>query len=247
MLAGFYTAASGILVQQRNISVIGNNIANAETPGYRTERAVMSTFDHEFLVRRHDNGIKTYIGTGSPVSLVDDIPVNYDGSSVKETENPFDHAIVGEGYFCIQGAEREYMTRNGNFNIDTEGYLVLEGVGRVIGKDGFIQVGGSDFTVDTDGIVYDANGNQIGVLKITMPQNEPDLVKYNNALFICTGDTRDAENYSVYQKCQERSNLDVNQEYMRLIEAQSAFKACSTAMGIVDTMNAKATQLASIT
>lgn len=247
MLAGFYTAASGLLVQQRNISVIGNNITNAETPGYRTERAVMSTFDQEYLVRVHDNGIKTYVGTGSPVSLVDDIPVNYDGSSLKETENPFDHAIVGEGYFNIQGAEREYMTRNGNFNVDTEGYLVLEGVGRVIGQDGFINVGGSDFTVDTHGVVYDADHNQLGTLKITMPENEPDLVKYNNALFICTGNTRNAENYSVYQFCQERSNLDVNQEYMRLIEAQSAFKACSTAMGIVDTMNAKATQLASIT
>lgn len=247
MLAGFYTAASGVLVQQRNISVIGNNITNVETPGYRAERLVMSTFDQECLVRQHHDNIRTYVGKGSQVSLVDDIPVDYDYSSVKETENPYDIAIVGEGYFNIQGAEREYMTRNGNFNIDEEGYLILEDVGRVIGENGFIQVGGSEFKVTTDGDVYDAQGNLIDRLKITMPQNDTDLVKYNNALFICKGDTRTAEGQKVYQKCQERSNIDMNQEYMRLIEAQRAFKANSTALTIADTMNAKAAGLASIT
>lgn len=245
MLSGFYTAASGILTQQRNISVIGNNITNAETPGYRTERVAMSTFDKEYLVRMQNDG-KTYVGSGSPISLVDDVPVNYNSGSVEETESPFDCAISGEGYFNIQGDERVYMTRNGNFDVDTEGYLILPNKGRVIGEDGFIQVGGSDFTVINDGTVLNGNGETIGKLEITMPADGAEPVKYDNALFACD-DTRPAENYSVYQNCLERSNIDMNQEYTRLIEAQNALKSCSTAIGIIDTMNARTAQLASIT
>lgn len=247
MLSGFYTAASGILVQQRNINVIGNNIVNSSTPGYRAERVVTSTFDHEYLVRRENYG-KDYIhiGSGSPVNIVEDIPVDYTESSLKETESPFDNAIVGEGYFNIQGEERIYMTRNGNFDVDAEGYLILPDAGRVIGNNGFIQVGGSDFTVKEDGTVLDAQGNEISKLEITMPADDAELVKYENGLFICDN-TRQAQGYSVYQKTLERSNIDMNSEYTRLIEAQKAFRACSTAIGIVDAMNAKASQLASIT
>jgi flagellar basal body rod protein FlgG len=247
MLSGFYTAASGILVQQRNINVIGNNIVNSSTPGYRSERLVTSTFDHEYLVRRENYGNDyTYLGSGSPVNIVDDIPVDYTESSLEETDSPFDNAIVGEGYFNIQGEERIYMTRNGNFDVDEEGYLILPDTGRVIGNNGFIQVGGSDFTVKEDGTVLDAQGNEISKLEITMPADGAELVKYENALFVCDN-TRQAEGYSVYQKALERSNVDMNSEYTRLIEAQNAFKASSTAIGIIDSMNAKAAQLASIT
>ena len=51
MLAGFYTAASGILVQQRNVNEIGSNMTNSQTAGYRSRRVVQSTFEHNFLTR----------------------------------------------------------------------------------------------------------------------------------------------------------------------------------------------------
>ena len=54
MLAGFYTAASGILVQQRNINVIGNNMTNSQTVGYRSQRVMQSTFEHNFLTKYED-------------------------------------------------------------------------------------------------------------------------------------------------------------------------------------------------
>ncbi len=245
MLTGFYTAASGLLTQQRNINVIGNNMTNAGTPGYRGERVVTSTFDQDYLVRV-DSDINTYIGTGSQVTVVEDVPVDYNPSSLKESTSPFDCAIVGEGYFNIQGEERVYITRNGNFDVDTEGYLILPDYGRVIGKDGFIQTNGSHFTVHGDGTVVNENDEVIGQLEITVPAENTTPVKYNNALFYCE-DTVEANEFTVYQNTLERSNIDMNQEYTRLMEAQQAFKACSNALTIVDTMNAKAAQLANIT
>ena len=148
MLSGFYTASSGMLVQQRNLNIISNNLVNSQTTGYKSERLITTTFDHEFLTRIEKNNNER-IGSGSPVSLVDDVITNFNGSSLDETERPLDMAIVGEGFFNIQGEERQYMTRNGNFNIDQEGYLVLDGVGRVLGQNGAINLNGSsDFTVN---------------------------------------------------------------------------------------------------
>lgn len=245
MLSGFYTASSGMLVQQRNLNVISNNLANSQTTGYKSERLVTSTFDQEFLTRIEKNNTEQ-IGVGSAVSLVDDVITNFNGSSLDETARPLDMAIVGEGFFNIQGEERQYMTRNGNFTIDQEGYLVLKDVGRVLGQNGPINLNGSsDFTVNSDGSIFDANGQYVDRLLITMPTEGSNMIKYNNGLYSAAA-VETLNNATVYQNVLERSNTDMNLEYTRLIEAQRAFTSCSTALRIVDQMNAKAATLASI-
>ena len=51
MLRGFYTAASGILMQERTLNVLTNNMVNSQTPGFRASRVVSTTFDQEFMTR----------------------------------------------------------------------------------------------------------------------------------------------------------------------------------------------------
>ena len=101
MLSGFYTASSGMLVQQRNLNIISNNLVNSQTTGYKSERLITTTFDHEFLTRIEKNNNER-IGSGSPVSLVDDVITNFNGSSLDETERPLDMAIVGEGFLIYK-------------------------------------------------------------------------------------------------------------------------------------------------
>lgn len=244
MLAGFYTAASGMLVQQRNINVIGNNMTNSQTVGYRSQRLMQSTYDKEFLTR-YENGIYHRLGEGDPAVLVDEVETNFNYASLEDTESPFDMAIAGDGYFNIQGENRQYMTRNGNFNIDEEGYLILEDVGRVLGENGTLQIVGSDFTVTKDGYVFDANNQYVDKLLITKVADGSELRKYPNGMF-STDRANIVENVDVYQQTLERSNVDMNQEYTRLIEAQRNLQACATALSTVDTMNAKAATLSSI-
>ncbi len=245
MLAGFYTAASGLLVQQRNVNVIGNNMTNSQTVGYRSQRVMQSTFEHNYLTR-YENGVYKYIGQGDPATLVDEVETNFNYSSLEDSDNPFDMAIAGDGYFNIQGQNRQYMTRNGNFNIDEEGYLVLEDVGRVLGENGTLKINGSDFTVTKDGYVFDADNQYVDKLLITKVAQGSDLRKYPNGMF-STDRANIINNPDVYQFTLERSNVDMNQEYTRLIEAQRALQACATALSTVDTMNAKAATLSSIT
>ncbi len=245
MYSGFYSAASGMLTQQRNLNTIGNNLINSQTPGYRAERTVVSEFE-EHLMYRVEDGRYVPIGNQTQVTAVEDIPVLLDESSIYESGNPYDLAIIGEGYFNINAEGQTFLTRNGCFNIDEEGYLVLDEVGRVQGENGDIFIGGSDFTVDALGNVYDHNGNYSDRLYITAPAEGSEMIRFNTTNFITNEVTR-VENATVRQSVYERSNINMNDEYTRLIEAQAAFRSCSTALQMIDTMNAKSAQLASIT
>ena len=247
MLRGYYSAASGMLVQQRTLNVIGNNMVNSQTPGYRAQRVMEKTFDQE-IVSRYENGKYTTIGNGKQVNEVETIDTKFDKSSVYETENPYDMAILGDGYFNISGeGGKTFLTRNGTFNIDNEGYLVLEGVGRVQGENGDIYVGGNDFKMDISGNVYDNTGSYSGRILITKPTEDSQTLKFQNGLFL-TDNVEQVEDVHLKQYGYERSNVDMNDEYTRLMEAQAAFKACSSALSTINTLNSKsATQIASIT
>lgn len=246
MNRGFYTVSSGMLVQQRNLNVIGNNIVNSQTPGYRGERVVTSTFEQE-LVTRLEKGKYTRIGTADQIATVDTVETIFDESSLYESSNPYDLAVCGDGYFNVSDGENTFLTRNGCFNIDSEGFLVMDEIGRVQGTNGDIYIGGSDFKVMTDGTVYDQNGVFAGQLVLTKPAEDAEILKLQNGYFL-TDNVVAAENVVVRQGVYERSNVDMNDEYTRLIEAQAAFKACSTALSMIDAMNQKsASSIASIT
>ena len=245
MISGFYTAASGILTQQRIINTTGNNLVNSQTNGYRADRVITSTFEQNLLTRI-ENGQYTRIGEGDPALIVEEVETLFDTSSLEETYSPFDMALAGQGYFNIAGNEATYLTRNGNFNIDEEGYLILGDVGRVLGTDGEIYVGGSEFHVSLEGGIYDLAGNLLGELLTTQPTEEAAVNKLENGFLVAT-ETDVVQNPTVYQYTIERSNVDMNDEYTRLIEAQRSLQSNATALRIVDEMNARAAGLASIT
>ena len=244
MLSGFYTAGSGILNQQRNVNVIGNNISNSQTAGYKAQRMVQSTYEHNFLTRLED-GIYHRIGEGDPVVYTDVVETITDESYLRETENPYDMALVGEGYFNIAGNNGTYLTRNGNFNIDAEGYLVLEGIGRVQGRNGSLLVKGADYSITPHGLVYNSEGVYVDRLLISKPVDGTQVKKIDNGMF--TAEQTDIVDVTtVYQNHLEQSNVDMNEEYTGLIEAQRALQACASALKMVDNINAKAATISSI-
>lgn len=265
MFSGFYTAASGVLNQQRTLNVLTNNMANAKTPGFRAERVVTETFDFE-LMTRIEKGNTQRIGLDSPIQLVRDVPTIFDTNSLVETGYPMDMAINGEGFFNIQstipagednggapqvegGEGPVLLTRYGSFALDEEKYLILPGVGRVLGQEGPIQVDGSDFVVDGEGKVYNSDGTQVGTLLITQPEEDTQLDKTTNGLYAVADPNNNpaAEGYQIEQKVLERNNININQEYTLAMQAQRAFQACSQALKIVDQMNQKAsTSIASL-
>lgn len=243
MLSSHYTLASGILTRQREIDVIGNNLVNIQTPGYRTERVITGSFEEALLARQNGDSTTT-IGTNmSTIVLVDDVVSLFHSGTIEQTGHALDMAINGEGFFAVTGTDGEdYLTRNGKFGLDEAGYLVLPNIGRVQGTSGDIHVGSSDFTVDTDGKLYDIENTEIGQLLITAPDADSALVKTPNNMYqIAPGGTAiNATDIQIMQGTVELSNVDMNKELTTMIEVQRAFQSCSAAFQTIDAMNRKA-------
>lgn len=256
MLRGFYTVASGMMMQERSLGVLTNNMVNVHTPGYRASRVVSTTFEQEFLTRL-ETGASGGIGSGAPIRIVSDVPTKFDPGSLEETGRPYDVALDGDGFFNIlvddgQGGEgQSYLTRNGNFSVDENNYLILRGHGRVLGEDGPIQLDNANFTIDKKGDIYNERGRIVDRLLITMPPVDAEMELSPNGMFT-TPDMQANQivpegEVQVTQGWLERSNVDLNREYTMVMDAQRAFQACSSALQILDKVNQKAaTQIAGV-
>jgi len=182
--------------------------------------------------------------------LVSQAPVRFDPSMLEETGRPYDIAIDGQGYFNIQAfADEEgnegaqYLTRNGNFDINEQNQLVLPGVGLVMGKNGPIELETSDFIVQSDGSIYDGTGRLIDTLLVTIPPEGTEIEQVQNGLFQTENMEANLEvgdETNLVQGRIERTNIDLNREYSMVMEAQRAFQACSTALQIIDRVDQKA-------
>ena len=246
MVRGFYTLASGMLTQQRMLDTISNNIANIKTPGYKKQLLTSSTFDQQLMSRIEANGNKI-LGKGSIVRYVDKLNIDYSQSSVTDTQIPFDIALVGDGFFQIEaeGMEKPLLTRNGEFSVDAEGYLVLPSSGRVLGEGGPIQVGGGNFTVDEDGNVFvGGEDSPIDKLSVAYPVDTANLTIYSQGVFIDNNPDNSADEEAIHstsflQGKLESSNVDMSEETTSLMEASRTFQTYSQAIKIIDKINSK--------
>lgn len=248
MLQGFYTAASGMLMQQRALNVISHNLANVNTPGYKTSRLMSETFQQELLTRLQ-NGRNTNIGTGEPARIVREAANVFDPSGLQETGNPFDVGLTGAGFFNIQGEDGQvYLTRNGQFALDEDHYLVLRGKGRVMGVGGPIQLNTSDILINDRGQITNAvSGAALGQLNITIPAENADIEVARNGMYIAAGGPgAQAPDPGVVQQWVETSNVNMTDEMTAMMAAQRNFAAASQALQWIDASYAKAVNIASL-
>lgn len=249
MLQGFYTAASGMLMQQHQLNVISNNLANLQTPGYKTNRLLSTTFE-QTLLSRLEKGRYNTIGTGEPLRIVREVADLFSTNGVMETNRPFDMAITGPGFFNVQAANGQtYMTRNGQFDLDEEGYLILRGQGRVLGTGGALRLSTSNIKVDESGVITNSlTGAGLGQLRITVPAENAEMEQYRNGMYTVVGGGTGgaAAAPAVLQGALENSNTDMNAEMTEMMMAQRNFAAASQILQIIDGTYSKAVGIASL-
>lgn len=127
ILSSLYTGVSGMTAQGEALGVIGDNIANANTIGFKASRA-----EFQDIISKNLKGILggNQIGRGVKIGAVN--PILSQGN-IDATEKVTDLAISGDGYFKVKGSDGESFTRDGSFHFDREGYLVTNDNQRVQG------------------------------------------------------------------------------------------------------------------
>jgi flagellar hook protein FlgE len=127
ILASLYTGVSGLSAHGEGLGVIADNIANAQTTGFKSSRA-----EFQDIIAKNLKGILggNQIGRGVKIGAVNPILVQ---GNIDQTEKATDLAISGDGYFVLRGSDGESFTRDGSFHFDKDGFLVTNDNQRVQG------------------------------------------------------------------------------------------------------------------
>ncbi len=237
---GMYISAEGAAVQAERLEVIANNLANVDTAGFKQD---VPTFQARFAEAiqqgQAQDGDKSINDVGGGVKVIDVVTDHSEGE-LKRTGNDLDFAIAGEGFFHVLGDDGEqYLTRSGNFGVDTSGRLVTQNGHRpVLDQSGseIVLLPNEPFTVSTDGFISQAGA--IFALGMSQPQSLNELVKVGNNMFQPLGDVeplRLAER-NIRQGFLEMSGANPVRQMMAMIETTRAFEANTRMVQNQDTM-----------
>ena len=164
MIPGLYTGASGMKAQLDRMDALSNNLSNVDVTGYKRDISVSKAFPQMLLRRTNDNGVYKFpfgsadvapvVGTiGSGVEYNESYTV-FEQGGLQQSDNPFDLALNGKGFFSVETPTGERYTRNGSFHLSKEGVLVTKEGLPVKGENGIIKIKKNNFVVDKQGNVY---------------------------------------------------------------------------------------------
>jgi len=229
MIHGLYFSAAGALVQDSRMDVIANNVANTSTPGFKADFALFMQRSHEAiekgLMKYTDPVFRDRVGGGVFLRAT---RTSFEKGVTEHTENPFDVAIDGDGFFAVSDGNETYYTRNGGFTLASDGglktangrYDVLSSSGVPIKLDTTLPL-----TIHRSGDL-EQGGVIVGKLGVARFKDLNKLRKFGRTLFKDTG----AFNVTlgegrVSQGYLERSNVDAVSAMTDLIEASRMFEA----------------------
>lgn len=241
MNRGYYYAANGMILSQRKLDCIGNNLANMSTAGYKRDTAIPRTFDEQMVLVKHRQALSgTFAHT-----YIDESYSDLEQGSLEYTDRPFDVAIHGDVYFNIAGYNGQNMlTRNGQWELDGEGYLCLSTSGRILGENGEIYLGNDDFVIDVDGRIYQ-NGEYVDRLRLSYIDPNGTIDKFGANMFtsVDATDVPDDVRFDIIQGAYERSNIDLNYEMTMMMNTNRIYEASSAILKLCDGMNQKSATL----
>jgi flagellar basal-body rod protein FlgG len=254
MIRALYSAASGMTAQQLNVDTIANNLANANTTGYKARRTQFQDLVYQNLVQPGSAaGQQTTVPAGLQVGLGTRPAGNeiiFAQGSLAQTNNPLDMAIQGHGFFQIRQPSGELAySRDGSFQLDKNGSIVTA-AGNPIEPAITVPSQAQGVTVAPDGTVsYTLPGQTAtqvaGQIQLANFQNPAGMNGIGGNLYLPT----DASGQptvaapggqegvgTLMQGYQEQSNVSVVEEFINLIAAQRGYEANSKVVKAADEM-----------
>jgi flagellar basal-body rod protein FlgG len=254
-------AATGMMAQQLHVEVISNNIANMTTTGYKRRRPEFQ--DLLYQSQRRIGAASSSEGTVVPAGVQLGLGVRtaavyriHEQGDLVNTENSFDLAIQGDGYFVVELPSGEFAyTRSGNFQISPDGLLVSPD-GYTVSPGITVPQDAVEVAINQEGLVSAKIAGQVeqvelGQLELASFVNEAGLEAIGSNLLLETAASGPALAGppgtdglgTVLQGFLESSNIKPVQEITALIAAQRAYDMNSKVISASDEMMATVTQL----
>jgi flagellar basal-body rod protein FlgG len=243
MLEGLRTAAAGMMAQQDKLDAVANDLANANTDGYKSLRVGFADLMYDQAGRPSAKGVE--LGTGARSVQTGRL---FEQGALKQTGNPLDVAIEGEGFLKVKMDDGSTaMTRDGDLHVDGKGRLVTE-LGGIVQPQINVPAGTteSQISIAQDGTVA-AAGKTLGKIALVTVRSPQNLQSVGDNAFLATaksGAMTAAPAASVLkQGALESSNTDVSTAMTDMIDAQRTYQLTSKAIQTADQMMEIANQV----
>ncbi len=243
MIYGLYLSAAGLQANSLQMDILANNLANADTAGFKHEMAIVS----ERRVEAEEDGLM-----GSRHRLLDGLsggtflPTTYtmfEQGSLETTNRPLDVAILGEGFLQVQDGDRELFTRDGRLAINASGQLVTSTGRPVMGDDGqaiFIDPASSDpVSIGIDGAVQQG-ATQLGRLALVAFEDNQALIKVGGGMYEANGQVPFAASGHLDSGVIERSTVDALKGLAQMVQVGRAYQINANLISLQDEMLGRA-------
>ena len=247
MVRALYTAWTGLRNEEKRMDVVTNNMANADTTGYKKVDVTAQSFDRQLAVKINDatEGVDLVRGIGGVTLGVKIGETYYDMTqgNFRQTEDLYNFALSGKGFFTISttdksGTEHIRYTRDGDFTVTRDGYLVTKDGDYVLGDGGNrIQIPNAnlvDISVNEMGEIYSGN-TYVSTLQVVDFEDYNFLSSYGENMYEAVdGATIIDADATVNQGYLEMSNVNMVTEMVDMIAITRAYETNQKMVQTVD-------------
>jgi len=234
MIKGIYVAARGLDSRMKNLEIVSNNLANINTTGFKREVPFSE--------------IMNQAGQTQIQKVVD-----YSQGTLTQTSNPLNLAISGKGFFVVQTPNGNELTRNGNFQIDSNGFLTDGQGNKVLGRNGQINL--LSYSLDKNQQVTVSNTGMLKVgdtivdtLMIAKPVDPQDITRTGGTNFLSNSGIKpvDENNFQVKQGYLEESNVNPIKEMEEMIQLNTEYGSAQKMINFLDQSLDEANQVGKV-
>jgi flagellar basal-body rod protein FlgF/flagellar basal-body rod protein FlgG len=210
---GIYASSTGLLARTQELDLAANNLANANTTGFRGEHVSFQSQLMTASANVSTRAVSSYGVLGSPRT-------DFSQGSLQQTGNSLDLALEGSGFFAVQSPNGIQYTRNGSFHLTRDGALVSAQGYPVLGSKGPITLPSGNAEISPAGVIS-VNGDVAGQLQLTNFDSGVPLTALGDAYFSApSAAATPATQLSVRQGSLESSNINPVEAAVGLIEIQ---------------------------
>ena len=227
MIKGIYDSASGMLPRILKQEIYANNMANANTPGFKKDDVFLEV-------------LTDAVGESSErpwqTRMVDGVFVDFSQGPLERTDGDTNLGIEGEGFFVVKTDQGTRYTRNGDFQRSPDGILVDTNGYPVQSDSGPITIDGENIVIGSDGVVS-VDGSQVGNIKVVDFDKPYSLKKAEGTYFTPSDDAaveKPAEGFSIKQGYLEKSNVNIVEVMVDMLSSFRAYEAGQKAIRTQD-------------